>query len=155
MGALACLLASILDQELGTYARKNRLGLVMTETLFRLHPDGPARRPDLAFVSYERWPYPSGLTSDPPAFDVVPNLAIEVNSPTNTMEEVLDKVLDYFFHGVQLVWIVLPKQRLVYVYESPEDVRILSVQRGLEGGRILPGFHLPLAELFAAAAKPA
>src|SRR4051812_25142826 len=69
MGAYASLLASYLGGEIGGFAREHRLGLSMTETLFRLAPDGPARRPDLAFVAYDRWPYLSPLTYDPPAFE--------------------------------------------------------------------------------------
>lgn len=154
MGAFASLIAFVLGRKLGNFVEEQGLGLTMTETLFRLHPDGPARRPDLAFIKYDRWPYPEGLTEDLPAFDVAPNLAVEVNSPTNTFEEILDKVHDYFFHGVELVWIVMPRHRLVYIYDSPEDVRILSAARELDGGRVLPGFRLPLDRLFKATVKP-
>jgi Uma2 family endonuclease len=154
MGAFASLLASTLDKRIGWFAREHQLGLSMVETLFRLAPDGPARRPDIAFVSYDRWPFTVPFTEDPPAFDIIPNLAIEVNSPSNTLEEIHGKVHDYFFHGVQLVWVILPRQRFVYVYESIEDVRGLSEKRELDGGIVLPGFKLPLAELFGAGLKP-
>ena len=50
-------LAGVLDQQLGAYARANGLGRVVPESLFRINPEGdPQRRPDVAFVSYERWP---------------------------------------------------------------------------------------------------
>ncbi len=154
MGAVASLLAFDLAARIHRFADEKRLGVTTTETLFRLSPKGPARRPDLAFISYDRWPFTVPFTEDPPAFDVVPNLAVEVNSPSNTLEEIHGKVHDYFFHGVQLVWVLLPRQRFVYVYESIEDVRGLSDKRELEGGIVLPGFRLPLAELFGAGLKP-
>jgi Uma2 family endonuclease len=154
MGALAGLLASMLVTELNNFARPKRLGLAVSEVLFRLAPQGPARRPDVAFIAFERWPYTTPPEEDPPAFDLVPNLAVEVNSPTNTFNEITGKVRDYFFDGVQLVWVIVPLHRMVYVYESPEQARILSENHELDGGIVLPGFRLPLESLFAAPAKP-
>jgi Uma2 family endonuclease len=154
MGTVAGFLAFELAAEVRAFAKRQRLGVAMMETLFRLSPEGPARRPNIAFIAYGRWTFTGQFTEDQPAVDVVPNLAVEVNSPTNTLEEIHGKVHDYFFHGVQLVWVVLPCQRFVYVYESLEDVRGLSDKRELTGGVVLPGFRLPLAELFGAAVKP-
>lgn len=150
MGSYASFLASYLDRRIGNYAEEHRLGYSMVETLFRLAPEGPARRPDVAFVANDRWTYTGIMASDPPAFDVIPNLAIEVNSPTNTGEEILDKVHDYFFHGVQLIWVVFPRHRLVHVHENPENIRVLSEKHELDGGTVLPGFRLPLVSLFSA-----
>jgi Uma2 family endonuclease len=152
MGRQASLAANALMEEMAPFARSNRLGRVLLETLFLLAPEGPALRPALAFVSSERWPSSQG-SSDGVAFEVVPNLAVEVNSPTNTLEEIHDKVLEYLFHGVQLVWVLLPRQRYAYVYESPEDSRGLSDRRELDGGSVLPGFQLSLAHLFGTAER--
>lgn len=154
MGALAGFLASILVSELNAFARPKRSGFAVSEVLFRLAPEGPARRPDVAFVTADRSPFSTPLLEDPPAFDVVPNLAVEVVSPTNGFDEVIAKIRDYFFAGVQLVWVIIPSQRQVYAYESPEQVRILSEKHELDGGTVLPGFRLPLADLFAVPASP-
>lgn len=155
MGFLATLLASKLHRHLAAFGEENQLGHAVVEGLFRLHPNGPARRPDLAFVSYDRWPFTIPMTADPAALPVVPNLAVEVNSPTNTLDEIHDKVHEYLFHGVQLVWVILPRQRYVYVHESPEEVRGLTDKRELDGGVVLPGFRLPLTRVFDATGKPA
>jgi Uma2 family endonuclease len=154
MGALAGFLASILVSELNAFARSKRRGFAVTEVLFRLHPNGPARRPDVAFVASDRSPFTAPEMDDPPAFDVVPNLAVEVVSPSNGFDEVIAKIRDYFFAGVQLVWVVIPRQRQVYAYESPEQVRILSEKHELDGGAMLPGFRLPLADLFTVPVSP-
>jgi Uma2 family endonuclease len=61
---------------------------------------------------------------------------------------VVDKVAEYFHAGVERVWVVLPYQEHVYVYESPTRVRILTRTDVLQGEPILPQFRLPLAELF-------
>src|SRR5262249_21229382 len=131
-----------------------RRGLALAEVLFRLAPEGPSRRPDVAFVAYDRWPYTTPPEDDPPVLDVIPNLAVEVVSPTNSADEIIDKVRDYFFAGVQAVWVIYPRQRLVYVFESPEQVHGLTEKQELDGGTVLPGFRLPLANLFASSAKP-
>ena len=68
--------------------------------------------------------------------------------PNDLVDEVIQKLVEYFQAGVRLVWIVHPVQRLVYVYESPTHVRGLSHLDELDGGAVLPGFRLPLANLF-------
>jgi Uma2 family endonuclease len=65
------------------------------------------------------------------------------------------KVRAYFEYGVRRVWVILPEERQVYVYESPTQVHILAVTDTLSGGDLFPGFTLPLASLFArGAASP-
>lgn len=153
MGGLAGLLASALVTELNLFARPARLGMAVGEVLFRLGPDGPARRPDVSFLSSARWTYPTPLRQDPAVFDVVPDLAVAVNSPNNTLDEILDKVKEYFFAGVRLVWVIVPRHRQVFVYEAPDQMRLLSDQHELEGGDVLPGFRLPLAVFFDSSPK--
>src|SRR5262245_36311892 len=114
MGAIAGLLATFLSRHLNHHGEQHALGVPTSEVLFRLAPEGPARRPDVAFVTYDRWPYRTLPEGDPPALDVIPNLAVEVISPTNTAIEVIDKIRDYFFAGVDLVWVIYPQQRLAY-----------------------------------------
>ena len=58
------------------------------------------------------------------------------------------KAEHYFRAGVELVWVVYPQPGEVYVYESPVAVRVLTRADLLDGGKVLPGFQLALAELF-------
>ncbi len=125
-------------------------GRVVSEMLFLLDTANDLkRRPDLAFVSHDRWardrPVPRTA-----AWEVIPELAIEIISPTNLACEVLVRVDDYFRSGVRSVWVVYPGQELelVYVYESPTSVRILTRSDRLDSPGILPGFQLPLDSLF-------
>ena len=80
MGARESILASFLLDLMGPVARSNRLGRVVTETLFLLDRARKLkRRPDVAFVSAKRW----SLKRDVPeteSWDVVPDLAVEVIS---------------------------------------------------------------------------
>ena len=82
------------------------------------------------------------------AWDVVPDLVIEVTSPHDLVEESLQKIDEYFQVGVQFVWVVYPELRRVYVYESPKEIRVLADDDTLDGGTVLPGFQLRVDSLF-------
>jgi Uma2 family endonuclease len=149
MSVYASWVASLLVRQLSVFADKHPIGQPFAEMLFRLPLNGSRnRRPDLAFVTYERWPKnrPVPLTEN--AWDVVPDLAVEVTSPNDLADDIMQKITEYFQAGVRLVWIVYPLQRLVYVYESSSQVHGLTYTDELDGGSVLPGFRLPLVNLF-------
>jgi Uma2 family endonuclease len=154
MGAWSGTVASMLAFYLNAFALPRKLGLAVTEVLFRPSEKSSSRRPDVAFVASDRWQVKAVLTDDPPEWTVAPNLAVEVISPTNTADEVLEKVREYFEVGVQLVWVVYPRQRMIYVYESFPQPRVLKEGDELDGGQVLPEFRLSLAALFSAAVMP-
>ena len=149
MAAYSGWLASYLLRVLGTFAFERQLGEVVTETLFRIDRDrNLQRRPDVAFVSTERWPRGQRIPFDAPFWDVVPDLAVEVNSPSNKERESLKKLREYFRAGVRRVWAVYPEVALIYVYASPTEVRILQRGDVLQDEELFPGFGLPLDSLF-------
>jgi Uma2 family endonuclease len=146
--AYATWISSRLGHRLGPFAETHALGTVVLEMLFILDAERDLRRrPDLAFVSSQRWPLGREIpeTGD---WEVVPDLAVEVVSPNDLFQDVLAKMREYFQAGVSQVWIVLPAERQVYVYKSPTAVRILASSDELEGGTLLPGFRLSVATLF-------
>lgn len=102
---------------------------------------------DVAFVSHERMKDVENLDKFLP---FAPDLAVEVLSPGNTVQEIDEKIARYFAAGSRAVWVFDPKRRTVAVYRSPSGVRILGGQDALDGGEVLPGFALDLAKLFAA-----
>jgi Uma2 family endonuclease len=137
-----------LGLKLGAIADAHGLGETVVETLLDLNlPDQRNRRPDVAFFTRDRWPAPFSLSREDNAWELVPDLAVEVISPTDVAESLIEKVAEYFKAGVRLVWVVYPRQALVHVYESFTSVRILTRADTLDGGAVLPGFRLPLAEL--------
>lgn len=148
MSVDASIVASDLCVFLWQYGMANNLGKAYTEVLFRLPlPVDRNRRPDVAFVPFDRWPKNRpGPTAN--AWEVLPDLMVEVISPSDYMDDVLDKLEEYFDAGVRLVWIVVPQKQVVYVYESPKQIKVLSREDELDGGIVLPGFRLPLQELF-------
>jgi Uma2 family endonuclease len=148
MGIKAAWIATLLVEYLAPFVRANGLGRIVSEGLFDLIPQKPQRRPDVSFVSFARWPRDRGIPESDNAWAVVPDLAIEVVSPTNTAQEVLDKLDEYFAAGVRRVWVVYPSKRLVYVYASPKSNLILGLGDALDGEDVLPGLRLPVADLF-------
>lgn len=152
MGAYATWIASLLLQAL---AGQQSSGRAVMEMLFDFTKStGKKRRPDLAFVSFERWPRETKVPV-PEGWEVVPNLAAEVVSPTNPADEVIDKVGEYFSSGVQRVWVIYPLQEQIYVYRSPTDITVLAGDDELSDAALFPGFRVSLDALFndTAAAK--
>ena len=148
MGAFEHVVMSVLATELAIHAKQHNLGLVIPEGLFRIHPSGRRMRmPDVAFVSQERWGRDRKVTSAN-GIDVVPDLAVEVVSPTDDAVAVLAKVREYQAAGVVQVWLVYPKGREVHIFEGATGVRIIRADGTLDGGALLPDFRLTLAELF-------
>ena len=116
--------------------------------IFDLRPTvNRERRPVVAFVSYERWAIDRHMPNTR-SWAVVPDLAIEVASPTNTVDDILEKLDEYFRVGVRLVWVVYPRQSMIYVYTSPKAVQVLTVGDVLDAGDVLPGFSVPLQKIF-------
>lgn len=151
MSILASRVASNLQSRLGHYLLGNPVGEALMETLFRLPlPVDRNRRPDVAFVSARTIAQAPAQPGSDNAWAVLPELMVEVVSPNDLAEDVIERLNEYFAAGTKLVWIVYPTQRLLYVCESPRQVRILGDADELDGGAVLPGFRIPLASLFPA-----
>jgi Uma2 family endonuclease len=147
--AFASRIASLIVRRVGNFAEENDLGVAVTETLFRLAlPVARNRRPDVAFVSFERWPKGRDMDDRDNVWNVVPDLAVEVVSPTDLAEEIIEKMDEYFRSSVRQVWIVYPRQRLLHVFNSLTSVRVLTRADELDGGAVLPGMRLAVASLF-------
>ena len=146
MGFYESRLAAILIYLLEGYLEGRDLGVVSApDGTMRLRPK-LVRLPDVAFVSWERFPNRRLPAERVPA--VVPDLAVEVISEGNTEPEMELKLDEYFATGVRLVWYLDPETRTVRVYTSRTDVRELTEDDTLDGGEVLPGFQLPVREWF-------
>jgi Uma2 family endonuclease len=128
------------------FVKAHKLGRVSgPDGMVRLFP-GLIRIPDVAFASWGRFSEPRGSRKLP---DLVPDLAVEVLSEGNTPQEMSRKLDDYFGAGVRLVWFVDLRTRTVEVFTGRKSSKRLGEQETLTGGKVLPGFSLPLKELFA------
>ena len=140
-------LASVLITILWSFVRPRNLGIVTGEAGTMRLAFGLVRIPDVAFISWQRLSGRRIPTEPIPA--LAPDLAVEILSSSNTPGEMARKRQEYFAAGVQVVWQIDPNTRTVEVYTTPEQSTVLRETQILAGGTALPGFVLPLHELFA------
>jgi Uma2 family endonuclease len=134
------------------FVKKGKLGLVLGEGgTLRVLP-GQVRIPDISFISWNR--FPGGRLPSEPIPAVALDLAVEVLSKGNTLGEMQRKLRDYFQAGVRLVWYIDAQARTATVYTSLEQSKVIGGDELLEGGDVLPGFQVPLGEIFAQAQQP-
>jgi Uma2 family endonuclease len=146
MGYRESLIAAYFIRYLIDFVDRLNLGMVSGEAgTMRLFP-GLVRIPDVAFASWNR--LPDGKIPLEPIPSLVPDLAVEVLSESNTRKEMERKRGEYFASGVCVVWEVDPRSRTVTVYTPDGSVTTISAPQRLEGGDVLPGFSLDLDELF-------
>jgi Uma2 family endonuclease len=138
---------------LRSFARQHRLGRVVVEAHFRFQAgaDGEevVRGPDVAFVRRERLPEAARLRQG--SAPVVPDLAVEVVSPSDRAADVERKVRQYLAAGAVRVWVVYPSDRTVTVFRPSGDGHRYNKGDTLfsdEAGFDVDGFVLPLSEVF-------
>ena len=148
MGFKESLLALYIARLIGNHADDNDLGVVAgADGPYRLQV-GLVRLPDVSFIPWSR--IPNDELPDDAISQVIPTLAIEVLSKSNTKAEIDRKLRDFFAAGVKLAWVIEPKTRTAKVHTTATKFRELGPDGVLDGGKVLPGFELPLADLFAA-----
>jgi Uma2 family endonuclease len=123
-------LGQVLGGEMGVYTSRD--------------PD-TIRGVDVAFISNERL----AQVQSSGYLDVAPELIVEIVSPGDTWTEITQKLEEYFAVGVKLIWVADPGRQRVHVYRSLTEVEVLTVEAQLTGGDVLPGFQVPVTELFA------
>jgi len=125
------------------YAREHKLGRVTAaETGFILGAN-TVRGLDVAFISAKRSPDP--LPAE--LVTIAPDLAVEVISPGNTASDINRKIHELFAAETSLIWIVYPETRTVDVHQSG-SATTLTESGTLDGGTVLPGFTLPVSQIF-------
>jgi len=131
----------------GGFVHQHKLGDLIQDGgfVFQRDPD-TVFLPDLSFVRADRVPSPDQQQGYP---DLVPDLVVEVLSPSNTPSETAEKVRIYLDTGVRLVWLLDPLQRSVTVHTPDGGARTLDSDDILDGGDVLPGFSVRVGELFA------
>ncbi len=129
-----------------TYVDAHGLGEVTGEAggyLLSTNPD-TVRAPDVGFVAKARLTFAASEKYIP----VAPDLAVEIMSPGDSATEINDKVLEYLQAGTRLIWVVYPTSKTVTVYKSVNDVQIVRLDGVLSGDAVLPGFSLPVRDIF-------
>ena len=144
-------LASELSAQLRNFASSGNLGYTFVEVGVFPAPDrSTLLAPDVAFFSAERLlpPFPQTFAG------FMPDLAVEIASPSNTITELRQKAATYLRHGSRLVWLVLPDQEGVEICRLGDDEQLtfefVGPDGSLSGEDVLPGFELEIRRLFPA-----
>lgn len=134
----------LLGSELVQFVKQRRLGDVFGSNALYVLPSGNKRGPDISFVA-------AGRLDDPAISRVFPQLApdlvVEIVSPSDSPQRILDKVGEYLEAGVRIVWVIDPQHRRAAVYRAITSVREIGEGEALDGEDVLAGFHCALAEL--------
>jgi Uma2 family endonuclease len=148
MGMHESWLAFIIMGRLDAYLQIHDVGMCTApDGTMKILP-GIGRAPDVSFFSWKSLPggKPPPRSDKVPA--VVPDLVVEVLSPSNSPREMARKRDEYFRAGVKLVWEIDPKTQTATVYTGPNSATPVPSDGTLDGGEILPGFTLSLREVF-------
>ncbi|OWK47308.1 Uma2 family endonuclease [Fimbriiglobus ruber] len=136
---------------IGSFVKEHKLGLTFAgDGPFRLAP-GNVRYPDVSFIPWSL--VPKDRTAEK-IWPVTPVLAVEVLSESNTKAEIDRKIHELFATGCKLVWIIDPVTQTARAYTSASQSKNIPADGHLDGGKVLPGFRLPLAELFQSIEEP-
>jgi len=134
-----------IGRHLGNYVEAHRLGITPnadTGYLLARNPD-TVLQPDASFIAASR------VISTAKYFPGPPDLAIEVISPNDTYGDVQDKVDAYIEAGTRMVIVVYPDTRGARVHRPDQPPLELGENDVIDGADVVPGWRLPLAELFA------
>jgi Uma2 family endonuclease len=137
--------------KIGTYLNifilEHQLGeAYAAETGFILkHNPDTVRAPDVAFVTSQRAAQQSKETG---FFDGAPDLAVEVISPNEMVDDIESKLIDYLEAGTKMVWLVFPRTQSITVYRSLTDIRVFTVEDKIDCEDLLPGFSAAVKEIF-------
>ena len=137
-------IATKISARLLVFIEDNKIqGHVAVEARFRPEGDNTNDRlPDVSVHLTDKPPVARGAVSG------MPDLAVEIKSPTNTIIELREKAIFYLENDCRMVWIVYPDKRFVEVYQAEQDIEILMIGETIKGGNVLPNFELKVDSLF-------
>lgn len=134
---------------LAPFSSPRGTGVSVAELRCIFGPPGEERGyvPDVVFISRARLPHGDARAVVP--FRAAPDLAIEVLSPRQRRDRFRKKLSFYLEHGVRLVWVVDPRAETVTVHRPGAAPVVVRAGDTLDGADLLPGFTLPVADIFA------
>ncbi|HEY1191873.1 MAG TPA: Uma2 family endonuclease [Gemmata sp.] len=148
MGITESILGAYLSGLIWNHIGVHDLGVVAgADGFIRLGP-GLVRAPDVTFVPWSEFPNDE-VPQDEAFWTVAPGLIVEVLSPGNTKAEIDRKLTELFKAGCQMAWVIDPRTKTAKVHTSAKEFKELDETGTPDGGKVLPGFTLALADLFA------
>jgi Uma2 family endonuclease len=127
------------------FLEKNPLGKVYSPDVGIAFPNGNVRSPDVTYVSLAKLP---GGRSPDTFGEVIPDLAVEVLSPSDSLRELGKKIGEFLENGVPLVWLVDPTRETVTVYRSLTQTEQRNGGDTITAEPVLPGFSVKVSRFF-------
>ena len=155
VSALSQLVANTVNEALIAWVKPERRGQTFVESFFQCFPDKPkqVRRPDVAFVPAARL---AGYAFADAHLTVVPDLIVEVVSPTDDLYDLDDRLADFFGVGTRRAWVINPVRRTLRAFRPDWSCAAFAADDAeVADPEVLPGFSARLGELFPAAPAPA
>lgn len=136
------IIQNTIGRKIGNYLEGNPIGVVGGDANYRLWPERnrESRAPDVSFILKDR--LPKDLFRYPP---IAPDLAVEILSPGDSFEDVMEKIDEYLAQGTKLAWVVICRRREVLVCTAQSTY---MVKDKLTAPELLPGFELPVPDIF-------
>ena len=126
------------------YLDEHPIGEIAGADLGVVFENGDLRSPDLTFIRNEK--IPEGDAKER-FLEVVPDLVVEVLSPSDSMRFVGHKIGEFLECGVLIVWLVDPKHT-VTVYRSLSDTERYTSDDTITAEVVLPGFACAVSRFF-------
>jgi len=132
---------------LWNWARQNEQGIAFDSSTGFILPNGATLSPDAAWVLRERL---AVLTPEQKRrfLPLAPDFVVELRSPSDNVADLQEKLQQYLANGVRLAWLLVPETRTVYIGRPGQPLEELVDPTELSGETVLPGFVLPLAEIW-------
>lgn len=136
------------------YINPRQLGVIYPESPFILPELSGKRRwvkgsrvPDLMFIRAERLAVYEQEVSDEEPLALVPDLVVEIVSPTDSFTAVGEKMARYLLDGVEIVWVIDPRRRVVWVSTS-EGRKEVTADQTLSADPVIPGLTIQVSRIF-------
>jgi Uma2 family endonuclease len=126
------------------FLRQSHLGMAVSETEIELR-ENVVWRPDVLFLTTQQY---SRVDEDHGPIKEIPRLVVEVASENQGVEELFRRAEEYLAAGVHTVWLVLKDPPEFHVRQAGARPQVLGLQDTLDAPEILPGFSIPISEIF-------
>jgi Uma2 family endonuclease len=138
---------SRITRYLDLWAERDGTGLAFDSSAGFTLPNGAIRAPDASWVRRERW---EALTKGQRErfAPLCPDFVVELRSPSDQLSILQEKMQEYIDNGARLGWLIDPLEKRVHIYRPNQPIEILDNPSSLTGDPVLPGFVLPVRELW-------
>ena len=138
---------SELNFEVLKWSKNDKTGIVFDSSGMFTLPNGSKRSPDVSWMTKEKW---DGLSpSERKRFSrIVPDIVIELLSPSDHLADTQAKMAEYIENGVSLDWLIDPMDKKVHIYRANGEVEILDDPETVSGEDVLKGFELKVRDIW-------